>query len=226
MKKFVISLGGSLIVPQNIDEDFLMNFRQLILSLTNNNNQFYLITGGGRTARNYINSARVINPEVKAQDLDWLGISATKLNAQLIKTIFGNFVHEQIYQDPNQVKEVSEKICLLSGWKPGWSTDYDAVLVADKLNIKTVINLSNIDYVYDKDPNKFTDAQKIEKISWLDFKKIVGNEWQPGANLPFDPLACKLAEEKNIRVVILNGKNMDNLKNYFDENDFIGTIIG
>jgi uridylate kinase len=222
-KTYIISLGGSLIVPDKIDVEFLKHFKKLLLTHLKNKN-FYLICGGGRTARNYIEAIQKIS-KLKKEELDWIGIKATRINAQLLKALFLGKVHPVIYHDPNKVKKVKEKICLAAGWKPGWSTDYDAVLIAKKLKIKTVINLTNIDYVYDKDPRKFHDAKSFDNMSWKDFKKLVGNKWTPGANLPFDPIACQLAEKEGIEVVILNGQKLDNLKSYLNNKKFIGTTI-
>ena len=91
--------------------------------------------------------------------------------------------------------------------------------------MKKIINLSNIDFVYDKDPAKFKDAKKIRQISWKDFRQIVGSRWNPGTNAPFDPIASKFAEENKMEVIIANGKNMDNLKNILEGKEFLGTVI-
>lgn len=222
----VLSLGGSLIVPANsIDVNFLKNFRRcLIKHLKNNNKKFYLITGGGRTARDYIKAAQSV-VRLNKEELDWIGIKATCINAQLIKAIFLKYAHPQIFHDPYKIKKVPEKICVASGWLPGWSTDYDAVVIAKKLGVKTVINLSNIDYIYTKDPRKFKEAKPIKEITWKDFKKIVGNKWTPGANLPFDPMACKLAEQEKISVVVINGYKLQNLNKFLRGDKFVGSVI-
>ena len=91
---------------------------------------------------------------------------------------------------------------MASGWKPGRSTDFDAVLLAKGCGAKTVVNLSNIDYVYDRDPRVNPGAKKFEKINWNDFRKIVGSKWSPGANVPFDPLAAKEAQKLGLSVFL------------------------
>ncbi|NCU42545.1 MAG: UMP kinase, partial [Candidatus Moranbacteria bacterium] len=111
------------------------------------------------------------------------------------------------------------------GYRPGCSTDYDAVLLAKYLDITSLVNLSNIDYVYTKDPRKYKDAEKVEKISWKDFRNIVGNIWSPGLNAPFDPVASRLAEEINLEVAIMNGKDLENFKNYLDGEIYKGTKV-
>lgn len=224
-KSYIVSVGGSLIVPEaGIDWEFLKKFRQLILQLIKQGNKFYFITGGGRTSRNYVSAAKKV-VKITNEDLDWLGIHATRLNAHLLRTIFREQAHPQIIKSPTFHIFSKESVVVASGWKPGWSTDYVATVLAQEYDIKTIINLSNIDYVYDKDPRKFPDAKKIEKINWQDFRKIVGDKWDPCLSAPFDPIASQKSEKLGLEVVIMNGKNIGNLKNYFNNKKFVGTVI-
>ena len=72
---------------------------------------------------------------------------------------------------------------------------------------------------------KNKNATKIEFIDWAGFQKIVGTKWSPGLNAPFDPIASQKCNQLNLSVSILNGKKIDNLKNYLNNKKFIGTII-
>ncbi len=220
----VFSIGGSLIVPNKIDTNFLKNFRKLILKLINNNKKIIIIAGGGKTARDYMNAASSII-KIKENDKDWLGIHATRLNAHLLKTIFFKEAHANVIKNPNSKINFEEDILIASGWEPGCSTDYDAVLIAKNLGAKKLVNLSNIDYVYNKDPNRFKDAKKIKEINWKEFRKLLPKKWSPGLNSPFDPVAAKESEKINLEVAILNGKKMKNLENYLENRKFNGTII-
>ncbi len=154
-----------------------------------------------------------------------MGIHATKLNAHLIRTIFRDVAHPYILKHYEIIRKVQEPVVVAAGWKPGWSTDYCALLICEDYDVRSVVNLSNISQVYDKDPRKFSDAKPIEKISWPDFRKIVGDEWQPGLNAPFDPIAAKKAEELGVKVVVLHGENFENLENYLAGKPFVGTVI-
>ena len=111
------------------------------------------------------------------------------------------------------------------GWMPGRSTDDDAVRLANAYRANYVINLFDQDFAYTKDPRKFKDAKKIESISWADFRKIVGNKWDPGKNVPFDPTAAKFAQKLKLKVIIANGKNLKNLQNILKGKKFKGTMI-
>jgi len=222
---YIISLGGSLIVPKKgIDYNFLNYFHNFILKRIKEGNKFFIITGGGRTARNYIEAASKV-VKVEDEDSDWLGIHSTRLNGHLIRTIFRNLAYPKIIKNPKLKISINKSIIVAGGWRPGRSTDYMATLLAQKYKIKTIINLSNIDYVYDSDPKINKNAKKYEKISWLNFRKIVGNKWDPGLSAPFDPVASKKCEKLGLEVVILNGNDFNNLEKYFKGRKFKGTII-
>ncbi|MFH1822110.1 MAG: UMP kinase [Patescibacteria group bacterium] len=228
---YIISLGGSLIVPPaGIDWKLLKKFRALLVREIKKGNKFVIITGGGYTCRHYQQAAnKVVN--LTKEDRDWLGIHTTRLNAHLIKTIFRQYAHPRINKNPNTKEDLkkhfkkNEGLMVAAGWRPGWSTDFVATTLAQRLNAKKLVNLSNIDYVYNKDPGKYKDAKLIKEINWPAFRKIVGSKWDPGMNLPFDPVAAKKAQELNLEVAIMNGKNLNNLKNYIAGKKFKGTII-
>lgn len=222
-KTIVVSLGGSIINPGEIDIEFLKKFKIFIKNYSSI--RFIIVCGGGIVARHYQKALRTINNDIADEQADWLGISATKINAQLIKEIFFDEAYHKIISDPTKIVDTDKRLIFACGWKPGFSTDYDAVLLGKQFDAHLLINMSNIDYVYDKDPKKFADAKKIENISWEDFRKIVGNEWSPGLNAPFDPIAAKEAQECKMKVVIINGKNLDNLQRTISGNSFSGTLI-
>lgn len=221
----VISLGGSIIVPEKIDVEFLKEFKQLILDYVKKGHRAIIVAGGGYTCRFYNKAAEKLNNDLDNEDLDWIGIKATKLNAELVRVMFGDSAYKEVIDDPTQPIQTDKKIIIGSGWKPGCSSDKDAVLLAVNFKMDTVINLSNIEYVYDKDPKKFDDAKPLEKISWDEMKSIVGEKWVPGANLPFDPVASKLAAENNLKVIIAKGTDLENLKKILEESEYKGTTI-
>jgi len=224
-KTFVISLGGSLIVPQEgVDWKFLKKFYEFIKNQLMCGNKFFIITGGGRTCRNYIEAAEKIT-NFSDKELDWLGIHTSHLNAQFLRMIFGKLAHEKIVTDPTARIKTSKKIIIGGGWKPGWSTDYVATVMAERHKVNTLINLSNIDYAYDKDPSKYDDAKKIREIDWAGFREIVGSKWIPGLSAPFDPIATRKAEEIGLKVIIINGRKLANLEKCLQGRKFSGTVI-
>ena len=223
-KTFILSLGGSLICPSDFDFDFLKKLKQFVEKYSKKNHKFVIICGGGKLARTFqeiaSNSSKLSNEE-----LDWLGIHATKINAYIVKSLFGSSAENFVISDPTKKISIKKNILIASGWKPGWSTDYDAVLLAKNFKVKEVINMSNIDYVYEKDPKKFKNSKKIERINWNGYLKLSGTEWKAGMNVPFDPIAAKEAKKSGIRAYII-GKDLMNLENLLNNNLFKGTTIG
>lgn len=227
--KIVLSLGGSLVVPEGgINVSFLSDFNKFIRqSIKNNpNRQFFIVVGGGTIARHYRDAGeKVLGHELTPEDLDWLGIHATRLNAQLIRTIFRDIAHPHILKHYEIIRKVDEPVVVAAGWKPGWSTDFCATLVCDDYSVTKIINMSNIDMVYEKDPKEFPEAKSIERATWPEFRELVGDKWIPGMNAPFDPIAAKNSQELGLTTVIVNGKNLDNLQDYLDGKKFVGTVI-
>lgn len=223
-ERIVVSVGGSLIVPDAIDTDFLTRFKALILEKVQRGFTFSIITGGGKLSRRYQEAASAVT-KLSQFDLDWLGIHSTRLNAQLFRDIFVGYAHPQVIKNPTIDIEADEPIVIAAGWQPGCSTDYDAVLIAKNLGATRLVNLSNIDYVYDSDPRKNPNAKKIEKTSWAEFRKLIPEAWDPGLSSPFDPIAAKEAEAIGLEVAIINGAKLEEFSNYLDNKPFVGTII-
>ncbi len=220
----IISLGGSLIFPEEIDTGFVKSFIDFIKEEVREGKRYIIITGGGKIARKYQKATSEIG-DYSNEDIDWIGIQATIINANFLRILLKDLAHPNVIINPFEAGDIKKPVVIAGGWKPGWSTDYDAVELAKIFGAKKIANLSNIDYAYDKDPKVFPDAKKIEKISWAEFRKIIPEKWAPGLNSPFDPMAAKNAEEAGIEVAILNGKNLENLKNYFNDVSFRGTVI-
>lgn len=223
-ERIVVSVGGSLIVPDQIDTEFLSKFKSLILEKVHTGFSFSIISGGGKTARRYQSAANDVTP-LSRQDLDWIGIHSTRLNAQLLRNIFVGYAHPQVVKNPMIEVDAEEPIVIAAGWQPGNSTDYVAVQLAKMQGARRMVNLSNIDYVYDKDPRAHKDAKKIEKISWPEFRKLIPTEWDPGLSAPFDPVAAKEAEAIGLEVAVIGGNDLKEFSNYLDGSPFAGTII-
>jgi len=221
METCVISLGGSIIVPNDIDRAFLKRFREVVF--TREQTRFLIICGGGTISRKYQDVAREIVDVPKA-DLDWIGIQATRLNAELIRSLFGQMAHEKVMRDPNEPIDTEKRVIIGAGFEPGSSTDLRAVQLAERFGAGRVINMSNIDHVYSADPKKDPHASQLTQLSWADFRKLVGDEWDPGLNAPFDPIASRAAEAIGLTVVII-GNDVENLERLLTKKAFRGTTI-
>lgn len=228
-QKIVLSVGGSLVVPPGgISIEFLKNLNTFIREqlAEDNNRQFFLVVGGGSTARHYIDAGRsVVGHELPEDDLDWIGIHTTRLNAHLVRTVFRDIAHPNIIKHYEIIRRVEEPVVVAAGWKPGWSTDFCATMICEDYNVPMVVNLSNITQVFDKDPRKHPDAVPFDKMTWSTLRGLVGDVWTPGMNAPFDPIAAKKAQELNLKMIVAEGNDFANLKKALNGEEFVGTIV-
>ncbi|MCX7655489.1 MAG: UMP kinase [Treponemataceae bacterium] len=224
----VISLGGSIVAPDDVDTTFLADFSRLIRAelAQDEKTRFILVVGGGGPARHYQQAYRQLVQHPIDDQADWIGIMATRLNAQLLRAIFSDLCPQQVVIDPTEVGPFVGRILVAAGWKPGFSTDYDAVLLAERFQASRLINLSNIQKVYTDDPRKNPEARPIDAISWEDFLTLVGDEWIPGKNVPFDPVASRHAQKIGLEVICAAGKDLENLRRILHHEPFVGTTIG
>jgi uridylate kinase len=224
----VISLGGSIIAPAGVDVELLSSYLSILKDFLNADEErrLILVCGGGAPAREYQRAYRQIIADPSDEDQDWIGITATRLNAELIKRLFQAECPVEVVTDPTAVAVFPGRVLVAAGWKPGFSTDYDAVILAEKFQADTLINLSNIARVYSDDPKENPDAEPYDSISWSAFRELVGSRWKPGSNLPFDPIAARYAAGIGLRVIFASGKDIENLRKILAGEDFLGTRIG
>lgn len=223
----VMSVGGSLIVPDHIDTSFLTNLKNLIeQQIATYGRRFIIIAGGGKTARRYQDAAAAVT-ELDPEDLDWMGIHATRLNGHLLRTVFRDIAHPVMITNPDEIVDVPKDTSLIiaAGYRPGASTDLRAVQIARHCGATKLMNLSNIDYVFTADPRKDSNAEKIEDITWTDFLTLIPSEWNPGLSSPFDPVAAREAQRLGLEVVIVNGGKPEEIEHYLHGEKFVGTRI-
>ncbi|OGH58815.1 MAG: hypothetical protein A2725_03635 [Candidatus Magasanikbacteria bacterium RIFCSPHIGHO2_01_FULL_33_34] len=223
----ILSVGGSIVIPKTgFNVPFLKKFKAMILRRVSQGEKFILVIGGGATARLYQAGAQKTS-KLSNDELDELGIYTTVLNAQFVRYMFKDFAYNEVVSNPTKKIKTDKAIIIASGWKPGCSTDYDAVLLAKTYGAKEVLNLSNIEYVYDKDPAKFKNAKKIEEIGWEAFRRdIVGDKWVAGNNAPFDPIASREAQKLGLVVSILKGSDLAEVQKALSGKKFRGTVVG
>jgi uridylate kinase len=223
-----ISLGGSLIAPDAVDTGFLAAFHRLALEHleADPRRKLIVICGGGGLARRYQAACRQLASSASNDDLDWIGIAATRVNAELVRRMFGGLCRGGVLTDPTAARRFAGRVMVAAGWKPGFSTDNDAVILARRFSAGTLVNLSNIAKVYTADPKLDPSARPLDAVSWRDFRKIVGEEWTPGRNTPFDPAATKAAAAAHLRVVFADGRDFPNLAAILGGRPFVGTTIG
>lgn len=230
----VISLGGSIVAPDRVDCRYLQRFVSLIEALLAEDGaeRFIIVVGGGGPARAWQAAYREVSGALGAVpddgQADWIGIMATRLNAQLVKALFGRHCVDDVVTNPEAGTPegiFTGRVLLASGWKPGFSSDNDAVLLAKRFGASIVINLSNIKKVYTADPKTNPEAKPIDSISWADFRVLAGDVWTPGKNVPFDPVASRNAAEAGLNVICAAGGDMENLRQILKGGVYTGTLI-
>jgi len=226
-KIVVVALGGSIIFPDKIDWKFLKKFRSFIKPFLKSR-KFIIVAGGGRLARLYQEAAAKV-AFLTDDDKDWLGIHATRSNAYLLRTVFRKQADPILIDERHKIKRLRYPITIASGWRPGWSTDYIAVVLAKDFGAGEVIIAGKPAYVYDKDPypknNRRVNAKPLYELTWSHYRKMIPAKWMPGAHAPVDPVAARLAEKQNIKAIIINGRNLNNFGKLLNGGNFEGTII-
>jgi uridylate kinase len=224
-KPIIISLGGSIFSrPEGLDIEYLKKFSSLIHSYVATGHRFVIVTGGGAICRTYQQAAQQIT-NASHDDLDWIGIASTRINAQLVRTALSDIAHPEIIENPTQPPQVTKPVVIGAGYIPGRSSDHDAVLLAKYYGATTIINLGSAEFVYTDDPKKEINAQKFFDLTWEQYLKIIPNNWQPGMNAPFDPTAAKEAKGQAMSVLIMGGRNLENFDLLLRQGKVDGTLI-
>ncbi len=228
MKKvIVISLGGSLIVPDKVNFKFLEEFRNFIFK-NSKKYKFVVVCGGGKPARTYINGLEETSIKNKFYFQSLLGISVTRLNARFMTYFFGKDANEGIPHDMKQIKSLLRKnkvvFCGALRYSPNQTSDTNAVKLAHYFKTD-FINLTNVQGLYDKNPKKFRSAKFIPEIGFSDFFKMVNKtKFKPGQNFVLDQTAARLIKKYKIRTFIL-GDDLEQLNRVLDNKHFVGTVI-
>jgi uridylate kinase len=226
MEKTVISLGGSVLVPDEIDEKYLVEASNVIRELSREMH-LLIVCGGGMLARRYISAGR--NFSQKEYFLDELGIMATRLNAQLLLTSILDIAYPKVPFTTSFASSKSDNyaVVVMGGTRPGHSTDQVAAELAIKSGAKRFINATSVDGVYTGDPKTDPNARLLKNISLNELKKIIGKKkWtRAGDTFVMDPEACRIIKGYDIELIVLNGRDLSSLRNAVEGKSFKGTTI-
>ncbi|MEK6912916.1 MAG: UMP kinase [Nanoarchaeota archaeon] len=226
MKKvIVLSLGGSLIIPDKVDVAFLKKFKKSILRNTKDY-KFIIVCGGGSIARKYISALEQEGINIHLQGL--IGIATTRTNARFMNYFFNMDSESGIPTHVNNIKKILDKkdivFCGALTYKTGATTDAQAADIAAHFK-SPFINLTNVAGLYTKNPVKFKDAKFVPKISWSDFYKMANKEkFHPGQHFVIDQTASKIIRDKKITTYVL-GQDLNQLENVLNGKKFKGTLI-
>ena len=224
--KIVLSIGGSSINPKGEpDLEFLKKIAHLI---KDSKHEFGLVSGGGSTARAYANAARTLG--ASEYEADNVGIVSTRQNAQLLIAALKGVqldVCKTVLVDFDQARQVTNKVVVMGGTIPGITTDTDAVLLAEAIGAKRLVNISNVSGIYNRDPRKNKNAKKFDKMSYDQLVNLAAkNDGRTaGTHFVFDMLACKLIARSNIETHFVDGSNMHDVKNAIEGKKHNGTVV-
>ena len=200
---WVISLGGSRIVPEDVDDKFLLRFKNLLDS--HKSQRFVVVTGGGSTARKYISALKKLGKKTKAQSME--GIAITRLHARFMMRFFGKEANEDLPLNIKKVKNLLGKnrvvFCGALRYRRKNTSDGTAAKIAGRLKCP-FINLTNIKGLYTSNPKTNKNAKFIAKISWIKFTKMVGKiKYEAGQHFVLDQVAAKTIQKKKIVTYIV-----------------------
>ncbi|MCX9082152.1 MAG: UMP kinase [Candidatus Methanoperedens sp.] len=208
--KIIVSIGGSVLAKELQPEKF-KGYATVIKEIGKNHTVF-IVTGGGKAAREYIGVARDLGSDEAT--CDFIGIDLTRLNARLLIAALGETAY---FEPPLNYKEartasMTGKIVVMGGVTPGQTTDAVSAVLSEYVGADLLINATSIDGVYTSDPKKNKDARKCETMTPHQLIEIVmKTEMVAGANSPIDLLAAKIIERSNIKTIVLNGENPQNI---------------
>lgn len=220
--KIVVTIGGSILIQNS-------NFRKFkeyaeIISQMNTEHKLYVVVGGGKPARDYINIARDLGASEAL--CDDVGIDVTRLNARLFITALGEAAYPKVPHNFTEALEYSQsgKLVVMGGTEPAHSTDAVGSILAELVGADLLINATSADGLYDKDPHKYSDAVKFDEITAHDMMDLLSNKDTKAGTYEFlDHTAIGIIKRSKIKTVIVDGNNPGNLlKAVFEK---IGTII-
>lgn len=223
-KTIVIDLGGSIVHPERIDVQFLKKFKVFFRRFLQKKIRFVIVVGGGKLSRNFQSAASKITAVVD-EDKDWLGVHATRLNAHLVRTVFRKEADPVVIDSRHRLSRLRHQVTIAAGWRPGWSTDYVAVMLAADFGASEVILAGKPAFVYDRDNAIHAGAKPIRSLSWRAYRRLIPQKWIPGIHAPVDPVAAQLAEKKGIAGIVIDGRNLRNFGNLLNGKEFRGTVI-
>jgi uridylate kinase len=216
--RLVMRVGGSILIPSEIDERVLQVLVREV-TLLREDHDVFVVVGGGRTARKYIDVAREY--KVEEASLDLLGILASRLNALLLVTCMKD---AQLVENFHEVLH-AKGLPVLGGTTPGQTTDTVAALLAELVRADLLVKITNVDGVYTADPKKDSHAEKIQKMSFKDLEKLCSKEFKAGISSVIDPVAAEIISKNRLKTTVIGKRDMEDLTKVIEGNHS-GTVIG
>lgn len=223
-EKVVVSIGGSILIPGNKDSDYIKKLTTLVQEVSKEV-QLVIVCGGGKIARYYTETGSELGGTT--YQLDMLGIGVTRLNAELLAVSLGDLSSTNIPVTAEAAASLStpNNVVVMGGTVPGHTTDAVATMVAREMKATRVVNATSVEAVYSDDPKKDPNAKRFSKLTISELGDIVYKEHGAGKSSVFDPLGVKIAKEEQIDILIVNGRDLEDLKNAILGKEIKGTFI-
>ena len=227
MKKVIFSVGGSILFKEGDVNLQVVNDLKEFLEKTKGKYKVGIVVGGGKYARIYIDFAKKLGLPTLVQHA--IGVELTQLHAKLLAYALN--IEEFFCKTFEEAEVMFERkgYFVLGGVVPGYTTDWDAAVMAERVKADILVNITNVEGVYDKDPDVYPDAKFFEELDWKTFYKIFeseGIEFKPGMNFVFDPRAAKICENAAIPVFIIKYDKIKDLYDYLEgKKKVTGTLI-
>lgn len=223
MKRWVISLGGSRIVPDEVDNKFLIDFKKLINS--HPTHKFVAVTGGGTTARRYMSALKKLGKSNKEQSNT--GIALTRFHAKYLMRLFGKKANHILPLNMKKVEAQLEKnqivFCGALRYNPKQTSDGTAANIAAHLKCP-FINLTNIQGLYTANPKTNKKAKFIKNITWKKFNTMAKKiKYQAGQHFVLDQSGAQIIEDKKVPTYIVG--SLSDIDNILRGKRFKGTLI-
>ena len=224
MEKVVVSIGGSVLIPDNNDSEYIIALAEMMKRLSKKV-QIVVVCGGGKIARYYTETGKKVGGDTYQRDL--LGIDVTRVNARLFNVALGNLAVQDVPLTADECAALSEpgKIVVMGGTEPGHTTDAVSAMIAAEMNADRVVNATSVDAVYSDDPRKVPDAKRFSKLTIKELQNIVYSDHDAGRSSVFDPLGIKILMEEKIGLSIVDGRDLKELENAILGKNINGTVI-
>ncbi|ADM28166.1 uridylate kinase [Ignisphaera aggregans DSM 17230] len=208
-KRFVLKISGKIIDPR--EPQRIAGYSSVIKRLVDDGYRVAVVVGGGPYAREYISCAK--NLGFTDAQADIIGIEIARVNALLLAYALGEYGYIPI---PRNIEDVyrawsTGKVVVVGGLQPGQSTAAVAMVIAESLGVRNVLYATTVDGIYDKDPNKFSNAKKLNRISIDEVQKYISQRYEAGGYELLDPLAIGIAKRSCIEITVFNGLQPENV---------------
>jgi len=224
--KLVFALGGSIVIPDKPDAVYIKKFAAFARELAEEGHRLVIVVGGGKTARRRIAKAAEMGASQSEQDEE--GIKATRENAKLMAQAIGGQANQKIPEDIDSCKRIfdSGKITLMGGTEPGHSTDAVAIMMGEKIGSDIIFKTTDVGGIYDKDPQKHSDAKRFDKLTVGKLLDMVsGLPQAPGTYELVDLLGVNILKKAKLKMIALDGRDIENMRNAIDGKPFVGTVV-